>query len=127
MRLRQGAQPGGGFAMVRIRHYVGPPWPPKLIAYDYVLTLWWSDFAWEYLRRDPAYQRDYQLGCRGIAPPRRLRNGLILTQVRGRSPHSLKWNLSPFCRSGAAGAACTPVLDRRGRRPEPRGGRRACR
>ena len=44
--------------MYRVRHYVGPPWPPTLEAYDYTRTLTRRDWAWEGLRRDPVYQDD---------------------------------------------------------------------
>ena len=59
--------------MPRLRHYVGPSWPPDIGAYDYVLALCPSDLAWEFLRRNPDYQRDYHLSRRGSRHMRRLK------------------------------------------------------
>ena len=96
------------------RHHVGPNWPPDIAAYNYTLRLCWSDLAWEYLRRSPAYQRDYQLSRKGIMPPRTLKTGLRLTRIRRLTQRSLKWGLDPFCGSGAASAGGAGLLvDRR--------------
>ena len=60
-------------AMPRLRHYVGPDWPFELAGYAYLLNLCRSDLAWEYLRRNPEYQRNYRLfpaRCRAAATPR---------------------------------------------------------
>lgn len=83
--------------MERRRHYVGPPrWPPWQGTYDYALTLSLGDLAWEYLRRDPFYQRDYQLNRAGLGNPRRLRSGLHLTRARKRASHAESWRLYCF-------------------------------
>ena len=58
--------------MQRLRHYVGPSWPPDIGAYDYALTLCASELAWEFLRRNPDYQRDYRLSRRGLDNSRSL-------------------------------------------------------
>lgn len=83
--------------MERARHYVGPPrWPPDEGAYDYTLSLCLSDLAWEYLRRQALYQRDYQLNRAGISRPRRLRSGLLVMHVRKRALRAETWKLHSF-------------------------------
>lgn len=83
--------------MVSRRHYVGPPWPPYLGAYDYALGLCRTDFAWEFLRRSPAYQRDYQLNRKGIAHCQRRFDGLpCVTRVRRLARDSCTWGLFAF-------------------------------
>lgn len=42
------------------RHYVGPPLPADVRAYDYVCSVPLSDLAWEFLRRNPHYQHAYR-------------------------------------------------------------------
>lgn len=83
--------------MPRLRHYVGPPWPPSKGAYDYALALCPSDLAWEFLRRSPAYQRDYRLNCKGITRPPRC-FGLVpqLTRIRRRVRFASFWGLTCF-------------------------------
>lgn len=83
--------------MPRMRHYVGPPWPPARGAYDYALALCTSDFAWEFLRRSPAYQRDYRLNRKGVTgAPRCLRTSPPLTRVRRRARAASAWGLHCF-------------------------------
>ena len=96
--------------MPRLRHYVGPAWPPDIGDYDYALSLCPSDLAWEFLRRNPDYQRDYRLSRRGSRQTRRLKWGHQLTRVRRYTRRSILWDLHPFCRSGVAGARCTRLL-----------------
>jgi hypothetical protein len=112
-------------AMLRLRHYVGPSWPPHISAYDYTLTLCPSDLDWEFLRRNPGYQRDYRLSRRGSQPTRRLKCGLQLTRVRRHTSRSIPWGLHPFCRSGFAGTASTCLLVDQRRYPDTRGRLRA--
>ena len=107
--------------MQRLRHYVGPSWPPDIGAYDYALTLCPSELAWEFLRRNPAYQRDYRLSRRGRQRTRRLKGGRQLTRVRRYTPRSGAWGLHPFCRSGAAGTASPGLLAGRRRSSGSRG------
>jgi hypothetical protein len=99
------------------RHYVGPSWPPPISAYDYVLRLCPSDLAWEFLRRNPRYQRDYQLSRRGRDHTRRLRNGHRLTRIRRHTLRSIIWGLHPFRRSGVAGSRCSSLLAQQFRCP----------
>lgn len=96
--------------MPRLRHYVGPSWPPDIGAYDYALALCPSDLAWEFLRRNPDYQRDYHLSRRGSRHMRRLRGGQRLTRVRRYTLRSIPWGLHPFCRSGVAGTPSADLL-----------------
>ena len=89
--------------MPRLRHYVGPIWPLDTAAYDYVLHLAPSDVAWEFLRRNPDYQRDYRVTLRGRQRPRRLKSGQHLTRVRRHQTRCGHWGLYPFRRSEIAG------------------------
>jgi hypothetical protein len=110
-----------GTSMQRLRHYVGPSWPPDIGAYDYALTLCPSELAWEFLRRNPAYQRDYRLSRRGRQRTRRLKGGRQLTRVRRYTPRSGAWGLHPFRRSGAAGTASPGLLAGKRGCPRSRG------
>ena len=107
--------------MLRLRHYVGPSWPPDIGAYDYALALCPSELAWEFLRRNPDYQRDYRLCRRGRQRARRLKGGQQLTRVRRYTPRSGAWGVHPFCRSGAAGTASPGLLAGKRRRADSRG------
>lgn len=83
--------------MLRTRHHVGPPWPPPTAAYDYALALCPSDFAWEFLRRSPAYQRDYRLNCKGVTrAPRCLGASPAVTRIRRRARTASYWGLHSF-------------------------------
>jgi hypothetical protein len=82
--------------MIHTRHYVGPAGPLHRAAYAYVLNLCPSDLAWEFLRRNAHYQRDYRLSLRGIPRRRRLRCGPILMRLRRRTHRSNRWGLDPF-------------------------------
>jgi hypothetical protein len=102
--------------MPHLRYYVGPSWPPPITAYDYVLALCPSDLAWEFLRRNPDYQRDYRLSRRGWQHTHRLRSGHRFTRIRRHTRRSIAWGLHPFRRPGAAGSRSTRLLaDQSGR------------
>jgi hypothetical protein len=103
------------------KFYVGPPWPAPITAYDYVFTLCPSDLAWEFLRRNPQYQRDYRLSRRGGLQTRRLRSGHQLIRIRRHTLRSITWGLHPFCRSGGAGSRSSDLLARQPRCSDPRG------
>src|SRR5262245_61795619 len=111
-----------------MRHFVGPLGPPDRAAYTYVLNLCPSDLAWEFLRRNRNYQRDYRLARRGADPVRRLGCGRYLTRLRRIAPQCDRWDLyvlvcpnapaplAPLCwRVGTA----APILARVARRPGP--------
>ena len=106
------------------RSYVGPPWPPQITDYDYILTLCPSDLAWEFLRRNPDYQRDYRLSRRGWHRLRRLRSGHLFSRMRRHTPRAIAWGLHPFRGSGSAGSQSVRLLADRFRRSTPRGGLR---
>lgn len=96
--------------MSHTRHYVGPDWPPHIEDYDYVLTLCPSDLAWEFLRRNPDYQRDYNLNRKGTTRPRSLKSGHFLTRIRRRTDLASQWDLHSFRRSGAACTGSSNLL-----------------
>ena len=83
--------------MFRVRHYVGPPWPPPLEAYSYLYALIRRDLAWEGLRRDPAYQDEAREYLRNGQVSTRLESGAIFTQMHGPSPRAEAWALRSFC------------------------------
>lgn len=82
--------------MYRVRHYVGPPWPPTLAAYDYTRTLARRDWAWEGLRRDPAYQDEARAHLDVIQDITRLESGALITRMHGPSPRAEAWALRSF-------------------------------
>ena len=102
------------------RHYVGPPWPPDPRDYTYVLMLSCSDLAWEFLRRNPDYQCDYQLSRNSLSRPRMLNSGVRMLRLGRADRGALAWGLHPFCGSGAAGARGPPLLAGMPRGPRAR-------
>jgi hypothetical protein len=82
--------------MPGLRHYVGPPWPLNRAAYAYVLNLCSTDLAWEFLRRNPSYQRDYHLTRRGPDRPHRIAQGHLLVRLRRYPPQCDRWGLCPL-------------------------------
>lgn len=84
------------YLMIGTRFHVGPSWPPQINEYNYVLTLCSAELAWEFLRRNPAYQRDYRLSCKGLSPPRCLKWGQQFTRVRKRFLRAKAWGLCFF-------------------------------
>ena len=108
-----------------LRQYIGSSWPLDAAAYEYALHLCPSDLAWEFLRRNPDYQRDYRIARRGQQRPRRLKCGSLLSRLHRGPKHSGKWGIYPFCRPGGAGASGPSVLDHRHKRTRPRRDSRA--
>jgi hypothetical protein len=114
--------------MPGLRHYVGPRWPLDRAAYAYLLNLCPSDLAWEFLRRNPSYQRDYHLTRRGPDGPHRLARGRFLVRLRRYPPQCDRWSLcplvdpkcpapfAPLCWNTAASA---PLLEARAERASP--------
>ena len=83
--------------MPRLRHYVGPCWPLDVAAYDYAVDLCPSDVAWEFLRRNSDYQRDFRLQRRGDQRPRQLKSGQWMTRLRRAPANAGKWGVYSFC------------------------------
>jgi len=57
---------------LRVTHLGGPTMPPasdwrSLTGHEYLKRLNRPGFAWEFLRRNPAYQEDYETMVRGAA------------------------------------------------------------
>jgi hypothetical protein len=82
--------------MYRVRHYVGPPRPPTLEAYDYMRNLRQRDWPWEGLRRDPAYQDEAREHLKAKQDTTRLESGALLTRLHEPSPRAEAWALRSF-------------------------------
>lgn len=93
--------------MPRRRFYVGPPWPIAVADYDHLRAVGEPDWAWEFLRRNPLYQRDQRLYQLLSERPVWHARGLLLTRTRRRCRRAETWDLCSF------------------RRPEPLSSRRA--
>lgn len=78
------------------KFYVGPAWPPKLSAYDYVLTLDEPDCAWEFLRRNPAYQRAVRLDWARRSRPFYHASGVVICRLRSCCRRAEAWQVSNF-------------------------------
>jgi hypothetical protein len=89
--------------MPRRRFYVGPAWPTKLSDYDYLRAVGDPDWAWEFLRRNPPYQRDHRLYQLFSERPIRHTRGLLLTRTRRRCRRAEAWDLCSFRRPHPAG------------------------
>ncbi len=76
--------------------HVGPVWPPSENAYDYLSMAAKPDWAWECLRRNPAYQSEARLRHRKGLVRVRLTTGASLTRLRARLPHAEAWGLCCF-------------------------------
>lgn len=97
--------------MPRRRFYVGPIWPAKIGNYDYLVSVGDPDWAWEFLRRNPLYQRDqrlYSLFLEKAVPHAR---GLLVTRTRRRCRRAEVWDLYSFRRSKLDRARRTGDLD----------------
>lgn len=64
--------------------------------YDFVANLHKADLAWEYLRRNPAYQRDWRMNAPGRCNPVRLTDGTRLYRPRRRFKSAEEWGLIIF-------------------------------
>ena len=73
------------------------PWSLRL--YDYVQRLSRSRIAWEYLRRNPDYRRDWLNSTWGRAAPVALASGALLLRLRRRFERAESWGLCSFRRS----------------------------
>ncbi len=82
--------------MYRVRHYVGPPLPTALEAYDYMRTLIRHDWPWEGLRRNPAYQDEARAHLKVGLDTTRSESGALLTRMHEPSPRAEAWALRSF-------------------------------
>lgn len=64
--------------------------------YDFVAHLHKADLAWEYLRRNPAYRRDWRLSAPGRCGPVQLTDGTRLYRPRRRFRSAEEWGLISF-------------------------------
>ncbi|MGE0022813.1 MAG: DUF6499 domain-containing protein [Hyphomicrobium sp.] len=83
----------------RARCSVGPSWPPALSQYDYVRVLPKSGWAWELLRRNPDYQREYRLNAGRCEKICQHHTGIVLCRLRRRCRKAEAWGLCSFRRS----------------------------
>jgi hypothetical protein len=73
-----------------------PERPQSLDAYQHLRTAAMSEWAWEYLRRNPDYQADARLHHRRGAVRCRLSGGALLTRMRARHSRAERWGLCSF-------------------------------
>lgn len=76
----------------------------RLSDYDHVRILTRSRVAWEYLRRNPDYRRDWRVSAPGRPRPISLNDGTVLLRVRRRFLRAEAWGLCTFRRPGRNGA-----------------------
>lgn len=82
--------------MTCFRNYVGPPLPVSLPAYDYMGMLAWRDWAWEALRRNPAYQDEARAHLASAPESIRMKTGALLTRMHAAQPRAEAWALCSF-------------------------------
>ena len=70
----------------------------QLADYDHVRHLTRSRVAWEYLRRNPDYGRDWRASAAGRPRPVSLIDGTTLLRTRRRSLRAEAWGLFSFRR-----------------------------
>ena len=98
----------------------------QLSAYDYTRTLSKWDWAWEVLRRIPAYHEDYRDNVRLLPQPERLASGITVYRLTAPMPHAAAWGLSAFHRSLSPGSDSARVLVAGPCLARSRGSDRAC-
>ena len=69
-------------------------WPPALEAYDYLSRLTWRDWAWEGLRRNPAYQTDARAFEAQFT--KKMEGGALLTRMQEPMLSAEAWALCCF-------------------------------
>ena len=69
---------------------------PRRSDYDYVRLLTRSRIAWEYLRRNPDYRRDWRISAPGRPRSISLIDGTMLLRARRRFPRAEAWGLYSF-------------------------------
>lgn len=77
------------------------PGPARREAYDHVRFLTRSRLAWEYLRRNEDYRRDWRISAAGRPRPIALTTGTTLIRLRRRFLRAEAWGLCSFRRSVA--------------------------
>ncbi|MHA1599424.1 MAG: transcriptional regulator domain-containing protein [Alphaproteobacteria bacterium] len=75
------------------------PGAPHLRDYIHVRLLTRSRVAWEYLRRNPDYQRDWRIFAPNHPRPTRMTDGTFVLQARQRVMRAEAWGLYSFRRS----------------------------
>lgn len=73
--------------------------PQSIADYDHIRMLTRSRLAWEYLRRNPDYCRDWLLSAPGRPRHISLADGSTLYRARRRYLHAEAWGLCSFRRS----------------------------
>ena len=73
---------------------------PKQSDYNYIRLLTRSQMAWEYLRRNPDYRRDWRFSAPGRPSPIHLNDGTIMLRLRRRFARAEAWGLCLFRRPG---------------------------
>ncbi len=96
-------------------------WPTQLSAYDYTCTLAKWDWAWEILRRIPAYHEDYRNNVGLLSRPERLASGITVHRLTAPVPRAGAWGLSAFHQSIPLGCVSPRVLVARDCRARPPG------
>ncbi len=72
----------------------------KRDTYDYIRLLGRSRLAWEYLRRNETYARDWRIAGPGRPIPLELTSGTTLLRARRRFLRAEAWGLCCFRGSG---------------------------
>ena len=73
-----------------------PIWPPPDGAYDYILELNDSEVAWEFLRRNPDYQRDVSQHREALSDPQAMVSGQKVWFDDQHTMTARRWGLSRF-------------------------------
>ena len=75
---------------------LAPIWPPPDGAYDYILELNDSELAWEFLRRNPDYQRDVSQRQKALPHPQGMVSGQKIWFDHQRTMAAHRWGLTRF-------------------------------
>ena len=68
----------------------------SLDAYGYIRFLTRSRVAWEYLRRNPSYVRDWRRSSAGRPQPISLADGTVMLRARRRFARAEAWGMCTF-------------------------------
>ena len=75
-------------------------WPVPVTEYGYTRFLTRSRWAWEFVRRNAAYVRDWRLSAPGRPRPIALTTATLLYRLRRTYQAAERWRLCTFRRSG---------------------------